>query len=101
MAFHYMGTGVGSVGRLEQPDGSYNTTDWVMCLFVPLIPVRSYTVLSEDTSVDGIPLVFAHTKTKMRVRPRPLDWAHVRRVYMVVVPLVAGIVALSRAGGSH
>ena len=92
MAFHYMGTGTGNVGRLDQPDGSYHTTQWIMFFFIPLIPLKSYRVVSEDAVLSGVPLVYA--KRGMVVQPRPMDWPHVRRVYVVVVPLLLAFIAL-------
>jgi hypothetical protein len=93
MAFNFYGTGTGFVGRLEeQPDGSYKTTEWVMIFFIPLIPLKSVVVVSEAEHLDGVPLVYA--KRQMLVQTRPLDWPHIRRIYMGVTPLVAGIIAL-------
>jgi hypothetical protein len=63
-----------------------------MFFFIPLVPLKSYTVVAEDAVLDGIPLFYA--KRQMLVQPRPMDWAHVRRIYTFVVPLVAGLIAL-------
>jgi hypothetical protein len=94
MAASFMGCGTGTVGRLEQPDGSYHTTEWFMILFFPLIPLKSYRVISESKTLRGVPLVYASQQTTMRVEQRRMDWPHVWRVYRglcIFAAVIAGL----------
>lgn len=79
MAFHFNGFGTGYVGRHNPgPDGTFVLTEWVLVLFVPIIPLKSVRVLSEG-DLSGVPFFYA--SRSMRCVPVALDGAHVRRVY--------------------
>jgi hypothetical protein len=103
MPFMINGFGTATVGRQEQADGTFVTTEWLVILFVPVFPVRSYRIVSEG-SLEGVPLIYMNRP--FRAVSVPLDAAHVRRVYtrfgIVIAALVlcaASIMAAKAIGG--
>ena len=92
MAFMLNGMGTTQIGKLAEPDGSYRTTEWIVLFFVPIIPLKTYRVLSEG-ALEGVPLVYMNRK--LRVEPLPLDKAHVFRIYRGVGILVLAILIIA------
>ena len=97
MSFVINGCGIGTVGRLEQPDGTFITTEWVLVCFIPIFPLKTYQVISEG-QMEGVPFIF--TNQPFRAIQIPLDMAHVRRIY-TGVGILAGIVAALIWFGLH
>lgn len=91
MSLMINGFGTGTIGRLEQPDGSFRTTEWVLFFFVPIIPLRTYRVVAEG-QLGGIPFVYLNRP--FRAIRLPLGIAHVLRIYMglgVTVGILFGL----------
>jgi|SRR5579863_2450381 len=92
MATTVQGFGTSFVGQRDfWPDGSYITTEWVVLLFLPLIPLRSLRV-TETTSEGGTP--FYSKQGYLVRRELPIHLRQVLCVYGFLVFYV-GLCALA------
>jgi hypothetical protein len=75
MAFNFMGTGTSYVGRSSEPgDGTYVATDWIVLLWLPLLPLRSRRVTGVTKQRYMIRfLVFSFETADRIIGPAPLD----------------------------
>ena len=82
-------------------DGSYVTTEWLVFLYVPVVPVGSYRVLPTGKSLNAV--VFS--SKEYQAQRVPIHWRQVRETYVgvlratliaigVFVLVVAGVVLL-------
>ncbi|MDR2407559.1 MAG: hypothetical protein LBE13_05555, partial [Bacteroidales bacterium] len=70
----------------EQSDGTYTATKWVVFIFIPIIPLRSYRVFSKE---DGV------LSTEYQLMPIPLDKKQVLKTYLITAAIaVALLVAI-------
>jgi hypothetical protein len=68
--------------REKGPDGSYITTEWVVILYIPILPIQSLRVLPGATeSRFGFPL---SSSQRFMTRSVPLNWRQVLYVYLAV-----------------
>ncbi len=78
--FTLNGIGTKLYGKDEQADGSYIATEWIVFLWIPLIPVASYLVLSwENTGI---------LSRNYELNKVPLNRKQIRRTYLIVVPIL-------------
>lgn len=72
--------------RDEGPDGSYITTEWLVVIYIPLLPLRSMRVLPLASDAT---FPFSSSQRFMS-RPTRLNWRQVLNVYLVLflIPLV-------------
>ncbi len=104
MPFTFNGTGTKYYGSRERDiGGTYITTQWIVVLGVPLLPLNSWRVYPRDEGQfhDHRPLVNAdasHTTQDFDAKRVPLNWKQVLNVYAVTIPLVAlGVWGFMRA----
>jgi len=85
------GFGVKYYGKADLwPDGTFVQTKWIVVLFVPLIPLGSYRVLSERRAISGwgeVGKEFSQIKV-------PLHWRQVFTAYAIVVAILLGFPSL-------
>jgi hypothetical protein len=85
MPFTINGCGTRYYGKREQAaDGSYIATEWITFIYVPLIPIRSYRVLPVGQGKN----IIVHSSQRYQTMRAPLCWAHIRNVYLVLIPIV-------------
>jgi hypothetical protein len=85
MPFTYNGCGTKFYGqRDKEPDGSYITTEWIVLVYVPLIPLRSFRIKPTGKSS----LMVVYNSVEYLVMPVPLNWQQVRNVYLVGATIV-------------
>jgi hypothetical protein len=77
MAFTINGIGTKYVGIRILPDGSYVTTKWVVILHLPIFPVSSIRVVSEDFTFSALSPGFPFNAV-----PTPLDVRMVLGLYL-------------------
>jgi hypothetical protein len=78
MAFIIQGFGTTFVGQRDfEADGSYITTEWVVLLFIPVVPLRSLRV--KEAASGGNP--FVSTQSYRVYRKLPLHLKQVLCVY--------------------
>src|SRR5579863_6887787 len=86
MALTLNGFGVTYYGKSDVwPDGTYVKTKWIVVLFIPIIPLGSYRVVSEW----GI-----STSKQYQLVSVPLHWRQVLTAYAVAAAVLLGIPAL-------
>jgi len=80
MAFTLQGIGTTFYGQRDfREDGSYITTEWVVFLFIPVIPLRSLRVWEQDSEAIGA----IYSKTNYAVLEKSLpNWKQVLCVYV-------------------
>jgi hypothetical protein len=85
MPININGCGTAYYGRRDpRPDGSYITTEWVIVLCFPIIPLGSYRLL--PTEGERWPLVDLQSYRAKRV---PLCWPQVAKAYFLAMFAVA------------
>lgn len=92
MPFTFNGIGTKYYGKREKAeDGSYVTTNWIVFLYVPLIPLGSYRVrpLGEGKHLA------VYDSQQYAVQRVPLNWRQVLNVYAVPAGVILGLFALA------
>ena len=87
MAYTFQGIGTTFLGKREfRSDGSYVTTEWVVFLYIPLLPICSKRVIEEGSTENTGWFPFLSYKDTYRVlsRTRP-NWRQVFYVYGFVL----------------
>ena|ERR1700694_2903986 len=88
MPFTISGIGTKLYGRRGiGPDGSYITTEWVVFLYIPVLPIRSYRVLAMDTGFGRL------VAQRYQAQQVALCWAQVRDVYLMYIGIPVAVVA--------
>ena len=81
MPFHVSGVGTIYYGSREhQSDGSFVTTSWIVCVFLPLIPLASYRVWPTD---EGSRFSLVPGMGRYFVKRVGLNWGQVIATYLV------------------
>jgi hypothetical protein len=92
MPVSFNGLGTAYYGECDfRADGSYVTTEWIIVIFIPLLPFKSVRLIrvpSEDVNL----IVFNSTGYAI-IERRPLHWGQVGRVYGFALLLVAYVAA--------
>ena len=80
MAFTFNGIGTKFFGKSdEQLDGSYTATEWLVFLYFPLIPIRSFRL----RPVSGGTYAVVYASQKFQAQRIPLQWKQVRSMYLL------------------
>jgi hypothetical protein len=88
MPFSLNGCGTRYYGYRDlQDDGSYTTTEWVIFIYIPLVPLASFRVLPEGDYKNYIVV----RSQRYRVRKISLCWQQVRNTYLVVMSIPIAI----------
>ena len=91
MPYTYKGIGTKYYGKRDlEEDGSYLTTEWVVFVYLPLIPLRSYRVRPVGKGTNAI----IYRSQKYLVSNADRCWAQIRNTY-----LVGGAIAATLFGG--
>jgi len=90
MAASIQGIGTAFIGKRDfDPDGSYVTTEWVVFLYLPLVPLRSLRMEKTDRkSKNWFPILSSTSTFDVTARGRP-NWKQVLCVYSFVLICVA------------
>lgn len=92
MARSFNGMGTRYYGHADkQPDGSYIATEWIIFLYIPLIPIRSFRLRPTGETTEG----FGTNRTFDASRV-PLYGAHLVKVYLGLAIAIASIFVLDR-----
>jgi hypothetical protein len=89
MPLSFNGIGTRYYGRADESDrGSYTATEWIIFLWLPIVPLRSWRVSQRRKGMDT--LLFSNAK--YLVRPLPLSLRQVVKGYLctlmaVVIPV--------------
>jgi hypothetical protein len=90
MAFSLNGFGTKYLGKSDKhADGSYIATKWIVLAHVPVLPLQSYRM----RPIAWSKLFWMNTPYNFHYVALPLQWAHVRTVYLIVLLLLAGFAA--------
>ncbi len=80
------GCGTKYYGKRElMPDGSYTTTEWIVLVYIPLIPIGSFQVLPISKSFLGI-------SNEYLVKRVPFNLKQIRNTYIAVVGIFGVII---------
>ena len=94
MPFTFNGIGTMYYGKRDKgPDGSYATTEWIVFVYVPVLPLRSFRVLP----VEGGANYGLYNSQQYLVQRTPLNWRQVGNVYLTMVGIVAAFAAVLAA----
>jgi hypothetical protein len=96
MPFSFNGIGTTYYGKRDvQVDNSFITTEWIIFVYVPIIPIGSFRVKITGNSAD----FSFYQSTNYLVSRVPLNWRQVRNVYATIAAVVGafitGIVVLT------
>lgn len=87
MAFNINGVGTTFYGRSDkQADGSYIATEWVVLVYLPIIPIRSFRM----RPVSGGTYLVVYASQKYVAESVPLHWKQIRNMYLT---MIGGVVA--------
>ncbi|MBE9141500.1 hypothetical protein IQ254_30660, partial [Nodosilinea sp. LEGE 07088] len=90
MPFTLNGIGTTYYGKRDcTADGSYVTTEWMVFLYLPVLPIGSYRVMPTE---QGANLIFYYS-TKYTVKQVPLCWPQVRSGYIVTGSILGVLMA--------
>jgi len=89
MAFTLNGIGTRYCGVRWLPDGTYVTTEWVVIFFIPLIPIRSLRVVSEEYTFSALGAGFPFKAQRI-----PLDIRMVLGLYVRAAISILGLFAV-------
>src|SRR5262249_52976599 len=83
----------GSADR--RADGSYVATEWVVLLYLPVIPIRSVRVMQEQKGSGVNVLIYSHSETKLLLQRAPFNWRQIVQTYLGVYGTIAIAITLS------
>ena len=69
-------------------DGSYQTTEWFILAYVPVIPVRSLRLRRNTKGDSTVPMFYSRTGYFV-LEELPLSWSQVLRTYLFMVGYLA------------
>ena len=86
----FQGFGTTHVGEsARRADGSYVTTEWVVVLLVPLIPLRSVRLRPLEYKDERSGPIVSRTLRYEVLERLPVQWGQVVKVYAALVAFVA------------
>lgn len=89
MPYTLNGIGTKYYGRREAgSDGSYVTTEWIVLLYLPLIPIGSFRVCPTGKSTNAI----VYNSQQFMVRRMPFNWPQIRNIYGVTGAIAATLI---------
>jgi hypothetical protein len=99
MAFSFQGIGTTFYGARDfHPDGSYITTEWVVFLAVPIIPIRSLRVLYQGPGENQVPIGIGFTDNYAVFEKTAPNRKQVIHVYLFVAFYILWCVGLFSYG---
>jgi hypothetical protein len=91
MPLSFNGIGTRYYGHAEESDsGSYTATEWIIFLWLPIVPLRTWRVSRRRKGTD----TFLFSNAKFLVRPLPLDMRQVALGYLVTIATIVVPIAL-------
>lgn len=88
MPYTINGCGTKYYGKRELgSDGSYITTEWIVIIYVPLIPIGSFRVLPTGKSS----FYFVGRSYEYMVQRVPFNWIQIRNVYLTMIGIYAAL----------
>ncbi|MGB3691413.1 MAG: hypothetical protein WBG70_07370 [Spirulinaceae cyanobacterium] len=91
MPFSINGIGTNFYGKREfNQDGSYVTTEWIIFIFFPIVPLRSFRVFPRRITEKFL----FFPVDKYRVLKVPISWKQVKNTYIVGILSLLAIVAV-------
>lgn len=85
MPFTFNGIGTKYYGQREfLKDGSFVTTEWIVFVYIPIIPIGSFRVLPTGKSSDFV----LFTSNQYFVKRVPVSWRQVRNVYLATIGII-------------
>ena len=89
MPYTLNGIGTKYYGRREAgPDGSYVTTEWIVLIYLPLIPIGSFRVCPTGKSTNAI----VYNSQQFMVKRVPVNWPQIRNIYGVTGAIAATLI---------
>jgi hypothetical protein len=89
--FNGIGTHIYGKYDLHQ-DGSYIATEWVVFVFLPLVPIKSYRIFNKSNKNDFY-IVATTSKTSYKMKKVELCGEQIARTYiMFYAPIIAWII---------
>ena len=89
MPYTLNGSGTKYYGRREAgPDGSYVTTEWIVLIYLPLIPIGSFRVCPTGKSTNAI----VYNSQQFMVKRVPFNWPQIRNIYGVTGAIAATLI---------
>lgn len=89
MPYTLNGIGTKYYGRREAgPDGSYVTTEWIVLIYLPLIPIGSFRVCPTGKSTNAI----VYNSQQFMVKRVPFNWPQIRNIYGVTGAIAATLI---------
>jgi|GEM_PF-1883548 len=89
MPFTLNGCGTSYYGRKELSDGTYLTTEWIVYLWVPLIPLRSFRIVKAGPRSG----MFLFSNQQFVTQKIPLNMPIVYKVYRWAAPVSIALFA--------
>ncbi|HEY2480806.1 MAG TPA: hypothetical protein VGI30_01250 [Caulobacteraceae bacterium] len=91
MPLSFNGIGTRYYGHAEESDsGSYTATEWIIFLWLPIAPLRSWRVSQRRKGMD----TFLYSNAKYMVKPQPLNRRQVLLGYLCTIVAVAIMVVI-------
>jgi hypothetical protein len=91
MPLSFNGFGTKYYGHAEESEsGSYTATEWIIILWLPVLPLRSWRVNRKRKGMDN----FLFSNAKFYVKPLPLNRRQVAQGYLITVAVIAILAAL-------
>ena len=90
MPLNFNGIGTKYYGHAEESDsGSYTATEWIIFLWLPIFPLRTWRVSRRRKGMD----TFLFSNAKFLVRPLPLSLRQVALGYLATIMVIAAPIA--------
>ena len=101
MPYTLNGCGTKYYGRRDlKADGSYITTEWIVFVYIPLIPIGSFRV--QPTGKSSFYII--GSSSEYLVQRVPFNWRQIRNVYITLIAILSafsgGIWLLEQFSGS-
>ena len=88
MPYTLNGVGTKYYGKRDvEPDNSFITTEWIVLVYIPIIPIGSFRVQPTGESTNMI--IFS--STQYLVQRVPFNWRQIRNVYATTIGIFATI----------
>ena len=92
MPYTLNGVGTKYYGKRDvEPDNSFITTEWIVLVYIPIIPIGSFRVQPTGESTNTI--IFS--STQYLVQRVPFNWRQIRNVYAITIGIFGAICAIA------
>src|ERR1700676_4758195 len=94
MAYSIWGFGTMFYGEAdEMTDGSYVTTEWIIALWIPIVPLVSLCVKSGGERTTNLGFYWSRSWAHTILYPVPLQWKQIGKTYAKALAIIAGTIA--------